>query len=129
MTGLRDLVQKDLGFIMETDKAGARWPITVTDPSGAASTGLYGLSGDISQVIDPDTGQIISGRLATVSIRISALSALGLGIPQGIEDNTKKPWIVTFNDINGNSFTFKVAQSSPDRGIGFVNCTLEQYTP
>lgn len=126
--GLRDVAQKDLGVILDGDAFGFRWPITVTDPAGNSGTEqLYGFSNDISLVIDPDTGQAVSGRLATVAIRISALTAAGLGLPVGIVDLNSKPWVVEFNDINGNAFTFKVNESNPDRAIGAIVCILETY--
>lgn len=127
--GLREVAETDLAFILEGDEAGFRFPITVTDPSGASTTDLFGFSDDIAQVIDPDTGQLVSGRLASVAIRIGALTAQGLGLPQGIADASIKPWIVAFDDINGNPFTFKVSQSNPDRALGLVVCILELYTP
>ena len=124
--GLRDTAETDLGIILEDDAYGFGWPITVTDPDG--NTGdLTGFSNDISQLIDPDTGQAVSGRLASIAIRIGLLTSKGLGLPKGVADATIKPWIVVFNDINGNSFTFKVSQSNPDRALGMVNCLLELY--
>jgi len=83
---------------------------------------------DIAQVIDPDTGQAVSGRLASVAIRIGALTAAGLSLPVGIVDAGSKPWVMEFNDINGNPFKFKVSQSNPDRALGLVACLLELYT-
>lgn len=107
---------------------GFGWPITLTDPNGLSAP-LTGYSNDIAQVIDPDTGQAVSGRLASVAIRIGLLTAKGLALPKGIADSAIKPWLVTFNDINGNSFTFKVSQSNPDRALGLVSCLLELYQP
>lgn len=126
--GIRELAEQDLSFILETDAAGPRWPVTVTDPVGNSTAGLYGASTDIAQVIDPDTGQAVSGRLASVAIRISALALQGFALPQGIADAAQKPWIVDFDDINGNSYTFKVSESNPDRALGLVVCLLEAYT-
>lgn len=128
---LRETAEADLAFILEGDEQGFRWPITVTDPAGNVSDGLFGLSNDIAQLIDPDTGQAVSGRLASVSIRIGALTAQvpSMALPQGIADAASKPWVVSFDDINGNPYTFKVAQSNPDRALGLVTCVLETYTP
>lgn len=126
--GLRQLAETDLGVILEDSVTGFGWPITVTDPSGNAQP-LTGFSDDIAQVIDPDTGQVLSGRLASVALRISSLTTAGLALPQGIADATKKPWIIAFDDINGNNFTFKVMQSNPDRALGLVSCILELYQP
>ncbi len=127
---LRQLAESDLGLILEDGVTGFGWPITITDPSGSTGTGpLTGFSDDIAQIIDPDTGQAVSGRLASVAIRISTLTAAGLALPQGIADAGIKPWLVQFDDINGNPFTFKVAQSNPDRALGLITLLLELYVP
>lgn len=125
---LRQLAEADLGLILEDEVTGFGWPITVTDPSGNSGTGpLTGFSDDISQIIDPDTGEAVSGRLASVAIRISSLTSHGLAMPRGIADSKIKPWIIQFDDINGNAFKFKVAQSNPDRALGLVTLLLELY--
>ncbi len=126
---LRELAESDLGFIVEDGATGFGWPITLTDPSGFSGVGpLTGLSDDIAQVIDPDTGQAVSGRLASIALRISSLTTAGFALPQGIADAAQKPWIVQFDDINGNAYKFKVQQSNPDRALGLVTCLLETYS-
>lgn len=123
---LRQLAESDLGIILEDGTTGFGWPITVTDPAGTVGT-LTGFSDDIAQIIDPDTGQAVSGRLASVALRISSLTAEGLSLPRGIADSGSKPWIIDFDDINGNAYKFKVSQSNPDRALGLVTCLLELY--
>ena len=126
--GLRTIAEQDLGVILEDSVTGFGWSIIVTDPSGNSGSGpLTGFSDDIAQIIDPDTGQAVSGRLASVALRISSLTLAGLGLPRGIADAGIKPWIVEFNDINGNPFKFKVSQSNPDRARGMVVLLLELY--
>ena len=95
---LRELAEADLAITLENpDDFG--WPISITDPTGSTSSGLFGQSGDIHQVIDPDTGQAVSGRLAHVSLRISSvLTQLG-ALPKAINDATKRPWLVVFEDL------------------------------
>jgi hypothetical protein len=105
------------------------WPITITDPSGLSAS-LTGQSGDIAQVIDPQTGDTISGRLAHCVLRISSLTAAGFtGLPRAIAERASKPWLVVFDDINGAAYTFKVRESNPDRTIGLVTLLLEAYQP
>lgn len=126
---LRALAEQDLSFIVEDGDTGFGWPITLTDPSGFSGTGpLTGLSDDIAQVIDPDTGQAVSGRLASIALRISTLYAQGYALPQGIADASVKPWVVEFEDINGLPYTFMIQQSNPDRALGIVTCLLEAYS-
>jgi len=123
---LRELAASDLGLILEDKDTGFGYSITVTDPSGLSRT-LTGFSNDISQAIDPDTGQAVSGRAASAALRISALTEAGMGLPRGIADANSKPWIVEFDDINGVPFKFKVASSDPDRTLGMVVLILELY--
>lgn len=123
---LRQLAETDLGLILEDSSTGFGWSITVTDPAGTSRT-LTGFSDDIAQIIDPDTGQAVSGRLASVALRISSLAAAGLTLPRGIADSGSKPWVIEFDDINGNPYKFKVSQSNPDRALGLVTCLLELY--
>lgn len=123
---LRLIAEQDLQSIIETDLTGFGWPITVTSPAGATYA-LRGFSNDIGQVIDPDTGQVVSGRSASVAIRIGLLIENGLAVMQNISDTALKPWLVTFDDINGVSATFKVIQSNPDRALGLLTCLLSFY--
>lgn len=124
--GLRAQAAADLKAILEDSAGGFGWPITVTDPEGV-SVSMTGLSTDISESIDPNTGQAVSGRHASVVLRISAFTEAGLGLPAAVSDRDEKPWLVAFDDINGKSFQFKVAESRPDRAIGAVVCILEKY--
>lgn len=124
--GLRQQAEADLAFILEDSAGGFGYPITITDPAGAAKS-LTGFSDDIAQVVDPDTGEAVSGRLASVTLRISSIYAAGLKLPKGIADTGTKPWTVAFDDINGLPYTFKVSESNPDRALGVVVCLLEAY--
>lgn len=123
--GLREIAEQDLALTLE-DIDGFGYNIQVTDPAGLSKP-LVGRSGDIGQAIDVDTGQLVSGRTASVSLRISSLTAAGLGLPEAVADSTSKPWRITFDDINGVSFAFKVSQSAPDRTLGLVTCHLENW--
>lgn len=125
--GLRDTAAADAKAILE-DGLGFGYPITVTDPSGTIGN-LTGFSNDISELIDPDTGQAVSGRFASVALSRSSLEDEGLGLPVGIADDSLKPWLIAFDDINGNPFTFKVHKSNPDRGLGIITCILGLYKP
>lgn len=107
------------------DRTGFGWPIQLTDPSGY-SREITGLTNDIALVIDPDTGMLVSGRDVTISVHIQTLRETGFsedprGVSQGI------PWVVEFEDINGTPGRFKVARTSPDRGIGLILMNLEVY--
>lgn len=128
--GLREIAEADLATIMEDRAAGWGWDIVLTTPEGVVLPTFTGFSTDISQAIDPGTGELVSGRLASVALRMSTLIAAGLlTFPQGEPRKNKKPWLVTFADINGTVLTFKVAESRPDRALGVLILILEQYVP
>lgn len=126
---LRTLAENDLAIMMEDANCSFGWSVVLTDPSGFASVEpLTALTQDIAVDIDPDTGVAVSGRTASATFRISTLTTAGYtGLPVGIADGALKPWVVTFNDINGASFTYKVAESLPDRTVGVVVTLLELY--
>ena len=125
--GLRELAEQDLGIILEDDTTGLGWSISLTNPAGL-SAALTGFSNDVSEVIDPGTGQLVSGRVASIAIRITHLNNAGFTeLPQGIENRASKPWIMVFDDINGITHSFKVRKTNPDRALGVVTCELELY--
>ncbi len=108
------------------DINGFGWPVTITDPAGV-STALTGFTNDISQVIDPETGQVVSGRTATVVFSLQTLRAAGVGMPKGINDAAVTPWLVQFTDPSLNAFIFKISRTDPDRTIESITCFLELY--
>lgn len=124
---LRELAERHLGAILEDTAFGFGWPVTLVSPDGIKSFGLIGFSTDISQVLDPDTGQLVNGRQASVTLRISSLFAQGFTLPKGVAEQSSKPWLVIFDDINGRTHTFKIRQVDPDRALGVVVCFLEAY--
>jgi hypothetical protein len=123
--GLRETAAADLQAILE-DTNDFGWPITVTDPNEFTAS-LTGFSTDVHETIDPETGLAVSGRTASVAIALASLTAVGLAIPRAIADSASKPWVVTFDDIEGNEYTFKVQEARPDRALGVVVCLLEAY--
>jgi hypothetical protein len=124
--GLREEAENDLAIILEDEDGGFAWPITLIGPDGLSAT-FSGFSNDVAQFIDPDTGQAVSGRIASVTLRNSSLYAAGFSLPRGIADSDSKPWRVKFDDINGIAYEFKVSQADPDRALGVTVCMLELY--
>lgn len=123
---LRLQAAADLKAIVEDSVGGFGWPITVTNPDGVTAA-MVGLSTDVNLTIDPETGQAVAGRRASVALALATLATLGLGVPVGIEDCKRKPWLVVFSDIGNSPQTFKVKTALPDRAIGLVVCELEAY--
>lgn len=125
---LREQAAADLQAILEDSTEGFGWPIQLTSPAGSAFD-LTGLSTDIGLTIDPQTGQAVSGRRASIALSLRRLEVLGIGVPRAVADSASKPWLVTFADIGGASHTFKVSEVLPDRAVGSVVCFLEAYRP
>jgi hypothetical protein len=127
VVNLRQLAESDLAFTLEDDANGFGWEISITSPAGLTRT-LKGQTGDISKLIDPNTGEAVSGRLTTATLRLSSLKTAFSGdIPEGINDPAKKPWLCGFSDLSGSAYKFKVLKSEPDRTLGFVALTLGLY--
>jgi hypothetical protein len=124
--GLRADAEQDMREIHE-DLDDFGWPVTVIDPSGFSAS-LVGLSNDVEGSIDPETGMLISGRSASVSLPMQSITNAGLGIPVGISDPNSRPWVVVFDDILGTSRTFKVTKHAPDYSLGNVLLTIEGYS-
>lgn len=123
---LRDQAERDLSVTLEDSVMGFGWEMIVTDPDGLFAE-ICGQSGDVAFLIDPETGQAVSGRVAHVAIRISTLENKGLGIPRGIADKNSKPWTVSFPDLACNDQMFKIEEVRPDRTLGLVTCIVGVY--
>ena len=120
MPSLREIAKVHSAAIIG-DAGGFGVPVTVRNPAGDEAE-LQGLDNDIGSVIDPQTGMIASGRVATVTLSISALSAAGFELPEGVANEAVKPWVVA---IEGD--TFKVIETRPDRTLDCVVCFLGAY--
>lgn len=125
--GLREQAATDARTIVE-DTTGFGWPIRLTDPCGRTAE-ILGLANDIAMTIDPDSGIAVTGRSASIAFSLKALDDAVMDVPVSVADGDSKPWIVEFDDIQGNPHTFKVRESLPDRALGVVLCLLEAYEP
>lgn len=123
---LRNLATDDLGRILNDDIGGFAVAIEIIDPLGL-SLPFKGLSTDIHQTIDPETGVTVSGRSASVSVFIRDLQVAGFQIPHRVMQEEERPWQVLFLDSSGAEHHFIVRESMPDRTIGCLVLTLEAY--
>lgn len=125
MIGLRSLAHSDLADIIRDPYAGTA-TVLVKSPTGATAE-MSGWVNDIFLSLDPVSQSVISGRQASVSFLISDLKNAGFEALKGVAESTKKPWLVTFDDVNGVTHTFKVSQANPDHSAGLTVCFLENY--
>jgi len=121
---LRSVAAADLATTVEGDGVA----VIVTDPDGASAE-LTGLAADVGALIDPETDTMVSGRQATVTLRVASLTAAGMGVPVGIAETASKPWRITVADVEGTTHDFAVGRAFHDRTIGVVTCMLEGYDP
>lgn len=124
---LREQAAADLRGIL-TDASGFGWPITLVSPAGAR-VALTGLSTDVYEMIDPETGQAVTGRRASIALPMLALDEAGIDLPHGVAQKTARPFVAEFADIRGAAHSFKVREAKPDRALGVVVCILEAYKP
>jgi hypothetical protein len=120
--GLRAQAAADAKAILEDSASGFGWPLTLTSPAGVATL-LTGFATDVSESVDPETGVIVSGRQASVTISLLSLPEL----PTAVADAARRPWRVTFADVLLAALTWKVVEVLPDRALGVVRLILEGY--
>lgn len=121
--GLREQATLDARAILE-DAAGFTWPVTLTSPLGVVSS-LTGFTTDVGLTIDPDTGQAVAGRRASVTIARASLPEM----PEAVAESARKPWVATFADSQGELASWKVVDVLPDRALGVVVMLVEKYAP
>ena len=122
---LRGEAHLDLIEILHDEETGGDL-ITITSPEGSRED-FRALSNDIHLSIDPGTGDVVTGRQASITVAISDLISVGFQNIRGIPDSNSRPWVVTAEDANDVSTDFKVIESHPDRGIGSMTLFLELY--
>ena len=120
---LRQQAERDLAATLEAP-GDFGWPIALSAPDGTTHD-FTGSSSDIALTIDPETGGFVTGRRASVMLRIASLLAVFDSLPVAIAQGT--PWIATVRDITGAVGTFRIVDSMPDRTLGVVTLALESY--
>lgn len=122
--GLRDQAAADLATILG-DTAGFSSCVELQSPEGA-EVEIRGLVADVSQILDPQTGQAVSGRVASVALPLAELVDWP-GLAAGIADPDSKPWTVRMADVTGTQTLYRVREARPDRVLGVLVCLLEPY--
>jgi len=121
---LKQLARDTLRQILNDQNAAFGAEFVLTAPDGFTSAlPLVGRTQDIAQMIDPQSGVAVQGRIATVALSLADLTAGGYAdMPRGIPETNAKPWLVAFE---GN--TYRVTDSNPDRSLGVLVLHLEFY--
>lgn len=123
---LIDRVQRDAQRIMNSEKFGFSTPLVLTEPDGTTHD-LKGIVSVIHNLIDPDTGQPVSGFLATVSLNALDLQDGGIALPEGEMDSDLRPWTVETTVVGGATLLTKVVRVAPDETNGNILIDLGNY--
>lgn len=113
--------------ILGDDANGFGRSVTLMDPLGQAAT-VIGKPTDISELIDPETGVLVSGRHVSIAFSLATLDAAGLGWPKATQKGDSRPWRVLLNDTTGRPHSLSVRETKPDRIAGVLVCILEAYS-
>lgn len=119
--GLRSQAALDAKAFLE-DPAGFSWPFELTSPAGEVSA-LRGFATDVAESVDPETGSVVAGQRASVSVSLLSLPEL----PKAEPESGARPWSVVFEDLTAAPTTWKVVEVRPDRALGVVVLLLEAY--
>ena len=119
-------IQKDSQRIMNSTRFGVSIDIVLLDPAQVEYP-LKSIVTVIHNLVDPDTGQPVSGYLATASINRLDLNELGITLPEGVSDELQRPWTIRYTNIDGVEITNKITRSAPDEANGNILCDLGSY--
>jgi hypothetical protein len=120
--GLRATAAADAKAILEDSSSGFGWSLLVTSPAGTEWE-LIGFATDIGQTIDPDTGQAVAGRRASVAVHMASLPV----VPELQSMAAAKPWRVSFENEAGAAQVWKIIEVLPDHAMGVMVFLLEAY--
>jgi hypothetical protein len=119
-------LQKDSQRIMNSSKFGFSTDIVLIDPNDVEYP-LKSILTVIHNLIDPDTGQPVSGYLATASINRLDLNELGITLPEGVSNELERPWTIRYTNIDNVVITNKITRAAPDEANGNILCDLGSY--
>mgnify|MGYP000601476612 CR=1 FL=1 len=124
--GLRQNASADLKSILENDQTGFAHDIVLIPPVGD-EIALKGTTTNISSIIDPDTGQLVSGNYVEMSLVMASVYASTPDLPKAEPSANKKSWKAKFSNISGVENTYRIIETLPDKELGVLVCILESF--
>ncbi len=121
---LVDQAAADLAAIF-ADEQGFGVEVFLTTPDGIR-VGVRAFAADVAHLIDPQTGQAVSGRVVSLALPLASLVEWP-GLAAGTVDTDRRPWVVELCDPRGVEHTFRIRETRPDRTLGVLLCFLEPY--
>ena len=124
--GLLERMQKDSQRIMNSTTFGFSKAIALISPDGVEYP-FKAILSVIHNLIDPDTGQPVSGYLATASLNRLDLNDNQITLPEGVSSQFERPWTLRETNIDGVQVTYKITRAAPDEANGNILCDLGAY--
>ncbi len=122
---IRDLARADFAALSQsTADFGA--VVTLTRPDGQSAT-VTAVPVETGATIDPDTGEMVAALKASVIVAFEAIATAGLGVPEGIHESNRKPWLVSWEDVGGGAVTYKVSETRRQGTLARYEFILERY--
>lgn len=123
---LLDRVRKDVARITQNTNEFAS-AVKLTNPSGQFAT-VAALTGEVWQGLDPNSGNVVNGAVASIAISIEALTKANLGgIPHNSKNPTERPWRVELELADGVRYTYAINESRRDMTLGLIWYVLKRY--
>jgi hypothetical protein len=122
---LIERARKDVARILQNTNEFAS-TVKLTSPAGVTRD-VAAVTNEVWQGLDPNSGNIVNGAVASIAISLDALSKAGLGIPQNSRDTKAKPWLVEMTLADGAPRTYTVEESRRDMGLGVIWYVLGEY--
>ena len=124
---LRAQAAADAKRIIENTLDFGQANVDLVDPDGVV-TSMIGLTGDISVLVEPDTGRIVKGQKIHVTLAISSLPSGPR--PVALSGLSTKPWLVSFPRIETAIVTgYAVVAAWPDDTMSTIVLELGNYKP
>ncbi len=123
---LLDRVRKDSTRIMNSERYGTGTDIVLID-SDDVEYPMKSIVAVIHNLVDPDTGQPVSGYLATASVNRYNLPVNKRTELEGVSDELQRPWTIRYTNIDNVEIINKITRAAPDEANGNILCDLGSY--
>jgi hypothetical protein len=126
--GIMDDIQEDVRDIL-SDGDDFALPVTFTSSEEPKVTvTCNALAFRHSLVVDPNTGLLVNGRNARVTVSELSLKALNYPVRNSNNVVAMKDHVLTWTDVSQQTRSYIVGQQFPDESTGLILLELSVYT-